>query len=308
MAMFKIGEQTLSGLASVVKTNTGSVSVKPSEMPDKIANIRDSLFNALMNNTISQEAFNTICATSKTIPYTHSQYVTEINAPEATAIQGSGIYMARGVQRAIIPKVATIPAGVFDTALQEISVGTSGATVNIADNAFGQCINLTSFNRANGAVLNLGNDVFKGCLSLKSLELINDNILLCDLYNTGIEELTLRNIDTAGSGMGFNPDQRPLNTLKTLIVTGGILQGTYEFNNQLGLTKAFIGSTVDLSAGFMPFYNCSSSLELYTDAAEEPADWSASEWNYADYDHEIEFTVHYGVTEAQFRALTGGNS
>jgi hypothetical protein len=76
------------------------------------------------------------------------------------------------------------------------------------------------------------------------------------------------------------------------------------FNVCIALRKIWIpiSCTTIIATGesYSPFYNCSSSLVIYCEAASKPEGWSPW-WNY--YGAGLQLTVNWGVTKAQFDAL-----
>ncbi|MBR2909329.1 MAG: leucine-rich repeat domain-containing protein, partial [Clostridia bacterium] len=85
--------------------------------------------------------------------------------------------------------------------------------------------------------------------------------------------------------------------------------GYWAFESCSGLTSVYIPSTVTTISApdyyDVPFYQCSSSLVIYTDvanASSKPSGWGTY-WNY--YGDGLTLTVKYGYSLAQYKAEVG---
>ena len=158
-----------------------------------------------------------------------------------------------------IPKgVVYIPEDYFkDSSIESIVIPDSVTTVG--DNAFYNCVNLASVDFGNG-VESIGQAAFSYCASLKevvlpkSLTQLSSEVFF-DCY--GLERVEL-------------PD-----TLTEI--------GSKAFASCTGLKSIYIPASVTTIYGsnpsYSPFYDCSSSLQIYCEAPSQPSGWG-NYWYY----------------------------
>ena len=210
---------------------------------------------------------------------------------------------------------------VIDRSITEYS---SGTLTSIGDYAFYYCTSLANIDTP--YVTSIDTYAFQGCTSLASIDLSNTaSIGNYAFYGCSI----LDNIDTSKvASIGFYAfyDCTSLSEIDLSVCTSA---GNYAFANCTaltsldfiacesiglktcykckGLTKVWLPSTCTAisaaSYSNAPFYQCSSTLKIYTDVTDEdsiPSGWGAY-WNY--YGSSSTLTVHYGATHDEYEAV-----
>ena len=145
------------------------------------------------------------------------------------------------------------------------------------------------------------------------ISLMNRTITTIDLskftkiYNyvfSGCESLVIDEIPTNITSVGADAFYNCFGITKLKIKCGAV--GSLAFQNCSNLTKVWISkdvATITATANTKaPFYKCSTSLIIYTDASAKQSGWG-SKWNYGKGTLGQAYTVKYNISEAEFDAL-----
>ena len=159
--------------------------------------------------------------------------------------------------------------------------------VNMADHVFDECSGLNGTLTIENGISNIGNSAFYRCSGLTGSLTIPDSV-------TSIGDSAFYSC----SG------------LTSVIIPDSVTSiGQQAFYSCSGLTSVYIPSSVTtISAPYYynaPFYRCSSSLVIYTDASNassKPSGWGTY-WNY--YSSSGTLTVNYSYTLEQYKSAVG---
>lgn len=146
----------------------------------------------------------------------------------------------------------------------------------------------------------------KSCYSFLYSATVKSTKTIENIINSFNENVTMSTSNGLFSSVAFsdgtsmNSKQKPPATIKfkLKIKNLGKLFTTYAGGTTF---KAFVPSTTAIEGTVSPWGNCLSASEIYTDATEQPEIWTNP--YFAMNTNKESFTVHYGVSEAEFDAL-----
>ena len=238
----------------------------------------------------------------------------ELIIPDSvTSIGDFAFYHCRGLTGSLIIPDSVTSIGNY--AFDDCSGFTGSLTIpdsvtSIGDSAFHSCSGLTSVTIENG-VTSIGVSAFEYCIGLTGELIIPDSVTsIGDGAFQSCSGLTSVTIPNSVTSIGNSAFYFCSGLTGELIIPDSVTSiGDSAFRYCSGLTSVYIPSTVTTitasNYSYAPFYQCSSSLVIYTDvanASSKPSGWSTY-WNY--YSSSGTLTVNYGYTLEQYKSAVG---
>ncbi|MBR2909645.1 MAG: leucine-rich repeat protein, partial [Clostridia bacterium] len=206
--------------------------------------------------------------------------------------------------------IATIGDFAFSYCSGDFLNQISNSVTSIGDSAFSNCIGLTSVTIGD-SVTSIGDSAFYYCIGLTGELIIPDSVTSIGNYAfqycSGLTgELIIPDSVTSIGNYAF----QYCSGLTSVTIGNNVTSiGSSAFSSCSGLTSVYLPSSVTTisasSYSNAPFYNCSSSLVIYTDVANtssKPSGWNTY-WNY--YSSGSTLTVNYGYTLEQYKSVVG---
>ena len=206
--------------------------------------------------------------------------------------------------------VTSIGDSAFSNCIGLTSVTIGDSVTSIGDSAFYYCIGLTGELIIPDSVTSIGNYAFQYCSGLTGELIIPDSVTSIGNYAfqycSGLTSVTIGGGVTSIGEYAF----QYCSGLTSVTIGNNVTSiGSSAFSSCSGLTSVYLPSSVTTisasSYSNAPFYNCSSSLVIYTDVANtssKPSGWNTY-WNY--YSSGSTLTVNYGYTLEQYKSVVG---
>jgi len=191
---------------------------------------------------------------------------------------------------------------------EKLTIGSLPATLKrISSNAFQGCSLLALTSIPDGVTI--GQAAFQDCKSLKIKEL-PAGVTLSSTCFRGCSGITA--MDVKASLKAYGSVFLSCTGLQTLKIRGascGISSPNNMFKGCTALANVWISSSCATIAAdntsYAPFIGCSKLTDIYCETASAPSGFG-NYWHYTG--NSTQATVHWGVSEADFDAIVGGNA
>ena len=289
------------GLTTTIKNNTIDLSNGDINLYTKTANCPSDYFTYNLDST------------------TNTYWIT----PKRSGQGGSNDFISKtkrmtvtATNHYVIPKeylglpIVEVKGGPAEVTLPTYSSVTLCDNItSIGDYAFNRAGTLNAVNVHDG-ITNIGVSAFYSCRLLSGRLIIPNSVTSIGgsafSFCSGLTSVTIPDSVTIIGSSVFSF----CSGLTSVIIPDSVTSiGYWAFESCSGLTSVYIPSTVTTISApdyyDVPFYQCSSSLVIYTDvanASSKPSGWGTY-WNY--YGDGLTLTVKYGYSLAQYKAEVG---